>query len=246
MDGNAPDFAAASHAALADPQLRGNFRRAMDGLMSKRAAQFADAGEWTGVRALAASVRLRALSKLPELLEKLEETCTRNGITVHWAATTEEANAIALDILHRVDAKLVVKGKSMVTEEMHLNAVLEKDGIEVLDAIKREQHDLPVVMISGHGTVETAVASIKKGAYDFIEKPFKADRLLHVVERALEAERPCGEVLQLLASIRGALTGLTGEVMEDHLHEHVLHAESEEARRQAVDEIADVLKTYLR
>ena len=49
--------------------------------------------------------------------------------------------------------------------------------------------DLPVVMISGHGTIETAVASIKKGAYDFIEKPFKADRLLHVVERALEAAR---------------------------------------------------------
>ena len=134
MDGNAPDFAAASRAALADPQLRGNFRRAMDGLMTKRAAQFADAGEWHGVRALAASVRLRALSKLPELLEKLEENCTRNGITVHWAATTEEANAIALDILHKANAKLVVKGKSMVTEEMHLNAALEKDGIEVLES----------------------------------------------------------------------------------------------------------------
>ena len=53
------------------------------------------------------------------------------------------------------------------------------DGIEVLDTIKREQADLPVVMISGHGTIETAVASIKKGAYDFVEKPFKADRLLH-------------------------------------------------------------------
>ena len=51
----------------------------------------------------------------------------------------------------------------------------------MLDALKREQPDLPVVMISGHGTIETAVASIKKGAYDFIEKPFKADRLLHVV-----------------------------------------------------------------
>lgn len=69
---------------------------------------------------------------------------------------------------------------------------------------------------------------------------------MEAVERALEAERPCGEILQLLASIRGALTGLTGEVLEDHLHEHVLHAESEEGRRQAVDEIADVLKTYLR
>lgn len=69
---------------------------------------------------------------------------------------------------------------------------------------------------------------------------------MEAVERALEAELPCGEILQLLASIRGALTGLTGEVLEDHLHEHVLHAETDEARRQAVDEIADVLKTYLR
>src|ERR1700749_4346843 len=63
------------------------------------------------------------------------------------------------------------------------------DGIQVLDTLKREHPDLPVVMISGHGTIETAVASIKKGAYDFIEKPFKADRLIHVVGRALEAAR---------------------------------------------------------
>ncbi|TCR93264.1 Ni(II)/Co(II)-sensing transcriptional repressor DmeR [Rhizobium sp. BK376] len=69
---------------------------------------------------------------------------------------------------------------------------------------------------------------------------------MEAVERALESERPCGEVLQLLASIRGALTGLTGEILEDHLEEHVLQAESDEARRQAVDEISDVLKTYLR
>src|SRR6201999_3344243 len=71
------------------------------------------------------------------------------------------------------------------------------DGIQVLDILKREQPDLPVVMISGHGTIETAVASIKKGAYDFVEKPFKADRLLHVVERALEAARLKREVQEL-------------------------------------------------
>ena len=69
---------------------------------------------------------------------------------------------------------------------------------------------------------------------------------MEAVERALEAERPCGEVLQLLASIRGALSGLTGEILADHLHEHVLDAENDEARRQAVGEITDVLKTYLR
>src|SRR5215472_13818356 len=71
------------------------------------------------------------------------------------------------------------------------------DGIQVLDTIKREQPDLPVVMISGHGTIETAVASIKKGAYDFIEKPFKADRLIHVVGRALEAAKLKREVAEL-------------------------------------------------
>src|SRR5579864_3356274 len=65
----------------------------------------------------------------------------------------------------------------------------EIDGIEILKIIRRESPELPVVMISGHGTIETAVAAIKIGAYDFIEKPFKSDRLLLVVERAIEAAR---------------------------------------------------------
>jgi two-component system, NtrC family, nitrogen regulation response regulator NtrX len=63
------------------------------------------------------------------------------------------------------------------------------DGIEILKVIRRELPALPVVMISGHGNIETAVAAIKFGAYDFIEKPFKSDRLLLVIERAIEAAR---------------------------------------------------------
>jgi len=65
----------------------------------------------------------------------------------------------------------------------------ELDGLQLLDIIRREEPPIPVVMISGHGTVDTAVAAIKLGAYDFIEKPFKADRLLLVVDRAVEADR---------------------------------------------------------
>lgn len=61
------------------------------------------------------------------------------------------------------------------------------DGLELLDVVKQLDPDLPVVMISGHGTIETAVSALKKGAYDFLEKPFKSDRLIVVVERALEA-----------------------------------------------------------
>src|SRR5579872_1088910 len=61
------------------------------------------------------------------------------------------------------------------------------DGLELLDLVKELDADLPVIMISGHGNIETAVSAIKRGAYDFLEKPFKSDRLLLVVERALEA-----------------------------------------------------------
>ncbi|MDL2171313.1 MULTISPECIES: nitrogen assimilation response regulator NtrX [Asaia] len=63
------------------------------------------------------------------------------------------------------------------------------DGIDLLKTIKAEESGLPVVMISGHGTIETAVSSLQHGAYDFIEKPFQADRLIVVVQRALEAAR---------------------------------------------------------
>ncbi|NGM34623.1 sigma-54-dependent Fis family transcriptional regulator [Methylobacterium sp. DB0501] len=73
------------------------------------------------------------------------------------------------------------------------------DGLQVLDVIKAQAPDLPVVMISGHGNIETAVSAIKAGAYDFIEKPFKADRLILVAERALEASRLKREVRDLKA-----------------------------------------------
>ena len=71
------------------------------------------------------------------------------------------------------------------------------DGLQLLGAVKQENPELPVVMISGHGNIETAVAAIKQGAYDFIEKPFKADRLVLVAERALETSRLKREVKQL-------------------------------------------------
>ena len=71
------------------------------------------------------------------------------------------------------------------------------DGLEVLSAIKATYPDLPVVIISGHGNIETAVTAIKRGAYDYIEKPFKADRLILVTLRALEAQQLRREVREL-------------------------------------------------
>lgn len=73
----------------------------------------------------------------------------------------------------------------------------ELDGLELLDVIKAEHPDVPVVMISGHGNIETAVAAIKNGAYDYLEKPFKVDRLLLVAERALETSKLKKQVQEL-------------------------------------------------
>src|SRR4051795_4095438 len=83
------------------------------------------------------------------------------------------------------------------------------DGLQLLDALKQQHREMPVVMISGHGNIETAVAAIKRGAYDFIEKPFKADRLVLVAERALENSRLKREVRELkqLAPMSPLLVG---------------------------------------
>lgn len=66
------------------------------------------------------------------------------------------------------------------------------------------------------------------------------------VERALEAEAACAETLRQLASVRGAIVSLTAEVMEDHLREHVVGAETENDRHQAAEEMIDVIRTYLK
>ena len=77
------------------------------------------------------------------------------------------------------------------------------DGLQLLEQIKKDHPDLPVVMISGHGNIETAVAAIKRGAYDFIEKPFKSDRLILVATRALETSRLKREVKELKQTCAG-------------------------------------------
>jgi len=78
------------------------------------------------------------------------------------------------------------------------------DGMEILERIKTDHPDLPVIMISGHGTVEMAVKALKVGAYDFIEKPFKSDRLLAQIERAIETARLKRENEALLERAGGA------------------------------------------
>ncbi|MCI0753410.1 nitrogen assimilation response regulator NtrX [Teichococcus vastitatis] len=90
------------------------------------------------------------------------------------------------------------------------------DGLGILEAMQREEPQVPVVMISGHGTIETAVQAIQQGAYDFIEKPFKSDRLLLIAERALEAARLKREnsELKLRAGAETELIGHSSQISQ--------------------------------
>jgi two-component system nitrogen regulation response regulator NtrX len=92
----------------------------------------------------------------------------------------------------------------------------EQDGLQILSTVKEKFPSLPVVMISGHGTIETAVSSIKKGAYDFIEKPFKADRLLLMIRRALEnaALRRENEALKQRGESEARLVGESAPIQQ--------------------------------
>ena len=120
--------------ALGNDQLRRNFRSALTGIMARRAEQFPDDTQLQALREQARQVRANALVRQPELLERLEEKLTENGIQVHWAETPEQANRIIHEILAAAGAKSVVKGKSMVSEETELNHYLEQHEIEVIES----------------------------------------------------------------------------------------------------------------
>ncbi|MBK1723087.1 LutB/LldF family L-lactate oxidation iron-sulfur protein [Thiocystis violacea] len=119
--------------ALGRDRVRANIRRAMDGLILKRRAAFPDVEELERLRDQGEAIRDHALANLPELLEALEGRCAANGIQVHWARDAAEANAIILTIIQGHGGKAVIKGKSMVSEEIGLNDCLSAHGIEPIE-----------------------------------------------------------------------------------------------------------------
>lgn len=119
------------------------------------------------------------------------------GFTTREAANSDEA----LTLLRQRCPNLIV------LDIWLQNSTL--DGMQLLEPIQESYPDVPVVMISGHGNIETAVNAIKRGAFDFIEKPFKADRLLVTIERALENARLRRENEELRARV-GSQADLIG------------------------------------
>jgi len=89
--------------------------------------------EWELLREKASQIKMHTVSRMADLLEEFERNATALGATVHWAADAEEHNRIVVELLQKHDVKKVVKSKSMLTEECHLNPYLERHNIEVID-----------------------------------------------------------------------------------------------------------------
>lgn len=112
-----------------------------------------------------------------DIRELISDILKDEGFTTRLAGTSDEAMA---EMNRKAPALMILdiwlKDSSM-------------DGIDILKAVKRDNPDVPIIIISGHGNIEIAVAAIKQGAYDFIEKPFNIDQLLVVITRAMETSR---------------------------------------------------------
>lgn len=133
-----------------------------------------------------------------DICELLADILEDEGFVPHCAHTGAEA-------LKAITQKL----PNLVIQDIWLNDP-HYDGLKILDHLKKWHPEIPVIMMSGHGTIETAVQAIKKGAYDFIEKPFKADRLLVMIQRALEACQMARENAEL-KGLLGLQEELVGE-----------------------------------
>jgi len=148
--------------ALANHQARLSLRDTMDRLKLKRQQQFPDKQQLDELRHAAKSIRQKTLNRQPDLLEQLEKKLTENGIQVHWAENPEQANSIIHEILNKAEARKVVKGKSMVSEEIDMNAYLEKRGIEVIESDLGEF----IIQLAHEPPSHIIMPAIHKNAHD--------------------------------------------------------------------------------
>ncbi|PAF51634.1 LutB/LldF family L-lactate oxidation iron-sulfur protein [Helicobacter sp. 13S00477-4] len=115
---------------LSDEQLRKNLKSAMDTLKTNRKNLIKQRyTDWEGLRELGKEVKLKTLSHLDEFLERFENNATKNGFKVHWANDAKEANEIIYQLAKERNITTILKGKSMASEEIHLNAYLKEKGV---------------------------------------------------------------------------------------------------------------------
>ncbi len=177
----------------------------------KRDAAASQVKGWEELRSLAAAIKAHTLSRLDEYLLQFEQAATKNGAHVHWAIDAEAHNKIVFEILHAHNVKMIVKSKSMLTEECGLNHFLEERGIEVIDTDLGER----IVQLAKEPPSHIVMPAIHK-------KREEIDELFH--ER-LQTKRSGGDAVYLAREARkhlrekfltadAALTGVNFAVAE--------------------------------
>lgn len=151
---------------LQDTQLRDNLYQAMHTLQTNRKNLIKNKyTDWEGLRQKGMQVKQNALNNLDERLLEFEKNATKNGIQVHWASTPEDANKIIFDIAKQNNVGKILKGKSMASEEIHLNAYMKKNGIE---AIETDLGEL-IIQLIDEPPVHIVVPAIHKNRYEIGE-----------------------------------------------------------------------------
>ncbi len=145
---SAPTFAVAAKSLLGNDQLRQNVRKATEVIRNKRAGVVGEMPDWQQLRDTGHAIKDHTLRHLDHYLIQFEENCTRAGGTVHWARDADEANAIAIGIIHSHNEKEVIKVKTMTTDEIGMNRALHAAGItpyetDLADLIVQLGNDKP-------------------------------------------------------------------------------------------------------
>ncbi len=156
------DFRTSSAKAAQDARIRATYRRVYDFLRGLRAKGFDDFPDFEAYRERTTAAKERTLRALPELLIRFEERCEAAGGQVHWAADAAEARRIVVDIARSRGARRVVKGKSMVTEEIALNPALEGAGMTVFETDLGEY----IVQLAGERPSHILSPALHKSRYE--------------------------------------------------------------------------------
>lgn len=144
--------------ALRDPQLHGALRFLADNFAERRRVAIKSVDDWEGLRNRARAIKDETLLHLDKYLVRFTENAEKAGATVHWARDGKEASRIILDLLKTRGATKVVKSKSMATEEIHLNAALEAEGIDPVETDLGEW----IIQLAGETPSHIVVPAIHK------------------------------------------------------------------------------------
>ena len=154
------------HTKLNDKQLRTNLKSVMDTLKGNRknliSSRYID---WEALREQGRAVKQKTLSQLDTLLERFEQNATKNGFIVHWARDSKETNEIIYNLMREKNITKILKGKSMASEETHLNAFLKQKGINPIETDLGEL----IIQLIDEPPVHIVAPAIHKNRYQIGE-----------------------------------------------------------------------------